>query len=98
MGPFLCEALSRTKELVWRADEQKFITKDEAKQLSERYPEWTRWILIPANQKDSMLERINNRLTAEGIPPVEMIILKWRVSQLLRDIQRKYGTSCVSPS
>lgn len=44
-----------------------------------------------------MLQRINGRLTAEGIPPVEMIILKWRVSQLLRDIQRKYGTSCVSP-
>jgi hypothetical protein len=38
-----------------------------------------------------MLERINARLQAEGIPPVEMIILKWRVSQLLRDIQRKYG-------
>lgn len=38
-----------------------------------------------------MLERINARLSAEGIPPVEMIILKWRVSQLLRDIQRKYG-------
>lgn len=37
-----------------------------------------------------MLERINARLSAEGIPPVEMIILKWRVSQLLRDIQRKY--------
>lgn len=40
-----------------------------------------------------MLSRINGRLTAEGIPAVEMIILKWRVSQLLRDIQRKYGTS-----
>lgn len=39
-----------------------------------------------------MLERINGRLQAEGIPPVEMIILKWRVSQLLRDIQRKYST------
>lgn len=39
-----------------------------------------------------MLERINGRLRAEGIPPVEMIILKWRVSQLLRDIQRKFGT------
>ena len=38
-----------------------------------------------------MLERINDRLLAEGIPAVQMIILKWRVSQLLRDIQRKYG-------
>lgn len=38
-----------------------------------------------------MLERINGRLLAEGIRPVEMIILKWRVSQLLRDIQRKFG-------
>jgi hypothetical protein len=37
-----------------------------------------------------MLERINARLRAEGIRPVEMIILKWRVSQLLRDIQRKF--------
>jgi hypothetical protein len=37
-----------------------------------------------------MLERINARLQAEGIRPVEMIILKWRVSQLLRDIQRKF--------
>jgi len=37
-----------------------------------------------------MLDRINARLRAEGIPAVEMIILKWRVSQLLRDIQRKY--------
>jgi hypothetical protein len=43
-----------------------------------------------------MLERINGRLQAEGIPPVEMIILKWRVSQLLRDIQRKYST-CERP-
>ncbi|KAK7183828.1 hypothetical protein PSPO01_10164 [Paraphaeosphaeria sporulosa] len=68
-----------------------FITKDEAKQLSEAHPDWTRWILIPANEKDMMLQRINGRLTAEGIPPVEMIILKWRVSQLLRDIQRKYA-------
>ncbi|KAF9738043.1 hypothetical protein PMIN01_03326 [Paraphaeosphaeria minitans] len=68
-----------------------FITKDEAKQLSEAHPDWTRWILIPANEKDLMLQRINGRLTAEGIPPVEMIILKWRVSQLLRDIQRKYA-------
>lgn len=75
----------------------KFITKDEAKQLSEAHPDWTRWILIPANEKDLMLQRINGRLAAEGIPEVEMIILKWRVSQLLRDIQRKYGTSCVSP-
>jgi hypothetical protein len=76
----------------------KFITKDEAKQLSEAHPDWTRWILIPANEKDLMLHRINGRLAAEGIPEVEMIILKWRVSQLLRDIQRKYGTSCVSPT
>jgi hypothetical protein len=67
-----------------------FITKDEAKQLSEAHPNWTRWILIPANEKDTMLERINGRLGAEGIPAVEMIILKWRMSQLLRDIQRKY--------
>jgi hypothetical protein len=82
---------------VSQADRPKFITKDEAKQLSEAHPDWTRWILIPANEKDLMLQRINGRLTAEGIPPVEMIILKWRVSQLLRDIQRKYGTSCVYP-
>ncbi|XPS72452.1 hypothetical protein M3J09_004617 [Ascochyta lentis] len=67
-----------------------FITKDEAKQLADAHEEWTRWILIPANEKEQMLERINSRLQAEGIPPVEMIILKWRVSQLLRDIQRKY--------
>ena len=40
-----------------------------------------------------MLDRINERLSAEGIPAVEMIILKWRMSQLLRDIQRKYGMS-----
>ncbi|PVH94342.1 hypothetical protein DM02DRAFT_539663 [Periconia macrospinosa] len=68
-----------------------FITKDEAKQLSEAHPDWTRWILIPANEKELMLQRINGRLIAEGIPAVEMIILKWRVSQLLRDIQRKYA-------
>ncbi|KAF2689201.1 hypothetical protein K458DRAFT_357780 [Lentithecium fluviatile CBS 122367] len=68
-----------------------FITKDEAKQLSEAHPDWMRWILIPANEKESMLQRINSRLTAEGIPAVEMIILKWRVSQLLRDIGRKYA-------
>ncbi|KAI4632214.1 uncharacterized protein J4E87_001686 [Alternaria ethzedia] len=68
-----------------------FITKDEARQLAEAHPDWKRWILIPANEKEQMLERINARLSAEGIPPVEMIILKWRVSQLLRDIQRKYA-------
>ncbi|KAF2748986.1 hypothetical protein M011DRAFT_399317 [Sporormia fimetaria CBS 119925] len=67
-----------------------FITKDEAKQLSETHPLWTRWILIPANEKDIMLQRINGRLSAEGIAPVDMNILKWRMSQLLRDIQRKY--------
>ncbi|KAF2017341.1 hypothetical protein BU24DRAFT_148777 [Aaosphaeria arxii CBS 175.79] len=67
-----------------------FITKDEAKQLSEAHPDWTRWILIPANEKEMMLRRINARLVSEGIPAVEMIILKWRMSQLLRDIQRKY--------
>lgn len=38
-----------------------------------------------------MLNRINARLEAEGIRPVEMIILKWRASQLLRDIQRKFS-------
>ncbi|EFQ96205.1 hypothetical protein PTT_02317 [Pyrenophora teres f. teres 0-1] len=70
-----------------------FITKDEARQLAEAHPDWKRWILIPANEKEQMLERINARLRAEGIPPVEMIILKWRVSQLLRDIQRKYADS-----
>ncbi|KAH7116723.1 hypothetical protein B0J11DRAFT_552725 [Dendryphion nanum] len=69
-----------------------FITKDEAKQLSETHTDWTRWILIPANEKENMLDRINGRLAAEGIPSVEMIILKWRMSQLLRDIQRKYRT------
>lgn len=67
-----------------------FITKDEARQLAEAHTDWKRWILIPANEKEQMLERINGRLGAEGIPAVEMIILKWRVSQLLRDIQRKY--------
>ncbi|KAF2629664.1 hypothetical protein BU25DRAFT_271436 [Macroventuria anomochaeta] len=67
-----------------------FITKDEAKKLADAHEQWTRWILIPANEKEQMLQRINGRLQAEGIPPVEMIILKWRVSQLLRDIQRKY--------
>ncbi|KAL6703300.1 hypothetical protein ACN47E_010007 [Coniothyrium glycines] len=67
-----------------------FITKDEARQLAEAHPDWKRWIYIPADQKEFMLERINARLRAEGIPAVEMIILKWRVSQLLRDIQRKY--------
>ncbi|KAF2792412.1 hypothetical protein K505DRAFT_387474 [Melanomma pulvis-pyrius CBS 109.77] len=70
-----------------------FITKDEAKQLSEAHTDWTRWILIPANEKDTMLGRINGRLVAEGIPAVEMIILKWRMSQLLRDIQRKYANN-----
>ncbi|KAF2272945.1 uncharacterized protein EI97DRAFT_461557 [Westerdykella ornata] len=72
------------------ADLGKFITKEEARKMAEAHPEWNRWILIPANEKDSMLARINVRLMSEGIPPVEMIILKWRVSQLLRDIQRKY--------
>lgn len=42
------------------------------------------------------MERVNGRLQAEGVPEVEMIILKWRVSQLLRDIQRKYST-CERP-
>ncbi|PVH91145.1 hypothetical protein DM02DRAFT_577260 [Periconia macrospinosa] len=73
-----------------------FITKDEAKQLSEAHPDWKKWILIPANKQELMLQRINGRLIAEGIPAVEMIILRWRVSQLLRDIQRKYGTSCAT--
>ncbi|KAH7392599.1 hypothetical protein BKA66DRAFT_379987, partial [Pyrenochaeta sp. MPI-SDFR-AT-0127] len=68
-----------------------FITKDEARRLAEAHTDWKRWILIPANEKEQMLERINGRLRAEGIPAVEMIILKWRVSQLLRDIQRKYA-------
>lgn len=45
-----------------------------------------------------MLERINDRLRAEGVRPVEMIILKWRVSQLLRDIQRKFGRCKHTPS
>jgi len=67
-----------------------YITKDEAKMLADAHEEWTRWILIPSDEKHRLLERINSRLQAEGIPPVEMIILKWRVSQLLRDIQRKY--------
>lgn len=80
------------------ANTGQFITKDEAKQLSEAHADWTRWILIPANEKDTMLERINSRLVAEGIPAVEMIILKWRMSQLLRDIQRKYGMLCAHPS
>ncbi|KAF2036249.1 hypothetical protein EK21DRAFT_52790 [Setomelanomma holmii] len=80
-------AAGHTKEQ-W--DRFYFITKDEAKQLSEAHKDWSRWILIPANEKTAMLERINARLRAEGIPEVEMIILKWRVSQLLRDIQRKF--------
>ncbi|KAJ4994419.1 hypothetical protein SVAN01_00248 [Stagonosporopsis vannaccii] len=67
-----------------------FITKDEAKQLADAHEEWTRWILIPSDEVHRLLERINNRLQAEGIPPVDMTILKWRVSQLLRDIQRRY--------
>ncbi|KAF2655521.1 hypothetical protein K491DRAFT_704586 [Lophiostoma macrostomum CBS 122681] len=77
-----------------------FITKEEAKMLSEAHTEWTRWILIPANEKDNMLKRINERLVAERIPEVEMIVLKWRMSQLLRDIQRKYtaGTMFPGPS
>lgn len=81
-------AAGHTKEQ-W--DRFYFITKDEAKQLSEAHKDWSRWILIPANEKERMLERINGRLQAEGIRPVEMIILKWRVSQLLRDIQRKFS-------
>ncbi|KAH8717051.1 hypothetical protein GQ44DRAFT_624270 [Phaeosphaeriaceae sp. PMI808] len=81
-------AAGHTKEQ-W--DRFYFITKDEAKQLSEAHKDWSRWILIPANEKEQMLERINGRLRAEGIRPVEMIILKWRVSQLLRDIQRKFS-------
>lgn len=76
---------------------REFITKDEAKQLADAHEEWTRWILIPSDEKHRLLERINSRLQAEGIPPVEMIILKWRVSQLLRDIQRKYST-CKYPA
>ncbi|KAF1996192.1 hypothetical protein P154DRAFT_525768 [Amniculicola lignicola CBS 123094] len=68
-----------------------FITKDEAKRLSEAHPEWTKWIEIHANVKDDILARVNQRLVAEGIPAVEMIILKWRLSQLMRDIQRKYA-------
>ncbi|KAF3045305.1 hypothetical protein E8E11_008541 [Didymella keratinophila] len=66
------------------------ITKEETKLLADTHPDWTRWILIPSNEKERLLERVNGRLQAEGVPEVEMIILKWRVSQLLRDIQRKY--------
>lgn len=81
-------AAGHTKEQ-W--DRFYFITKDETKQLSEARKDWSRWILIPADEKEQLLERINTRLRAEGIRPVEMIILKWRVSQLLRDIQRKFS-------
>ncbi|KAF1929358.1 uncharacterized protein M421DRAFT_61389 [Didymella exigua CBS 183.55] len=69
------------------------LTKDETRQLADTHPDWTRWILIPSDEKERLLERVNGLLQAEGIPPVEMIILKWRVSQLLRDIQRKYSTT-----
>ena len=43
-----------------------------------------------------MLEEINKELAKEQIPAVDMIVLKWRMSQLLRDIQRKYSTAQVS--
>ncbi|KAF2647719.1 hypothetical protein K491DRAFT_614145 [Lophiostoma macrostomum CBS 122681] len=65
-----------------------FVTKDEAIQLSKAYPDWQRWIHIPANKKEEMLARINRHLAAEGIPMVEMSILKWRMSQLMRSIPR----------
>lgn len=73
-------------------DDRQFITKEESRQFSEAHPEWPKWSHIPANVKESMLARINSRLVAEGIPAVEMVVLKWRMSQLLRDILRKYGT------
>jgi len=66
---------------------------DEAKQLSRDHKDWTKWILIPANEKESMLQRINAQLTVEGVPAVEIRILKWRFPQALRNFQRKYGTS-----
>ncbi|KAH5617429.1 hypothetical protein HBI23_257180 [Parastagonospora nodorum] len=67
------------------------ITRDEVKKLSEAHRNWSRWILIPANEKESLLERINERLQGEGIRPVNMIILKWRMSQLLKDSQKNFS-------
>ena len=70
------------------SNQWQFITKDEAIELSKAYPAWHRWIHIPANDKEEMLARINRHLVAEGIPMVEMSILKWRMSQLMRSIPR----------
>ena len=92
MGQILCKLQGVVRIMPRVGLTEKFITKDEAKQLADAHEEWKKWILIPSDEKYRLLGKVNSRLQAEGIPSVEMAVLKWRVTQLLRDFQRRYGT------
>ncbi|OCK76199.1 hypothetical protein K432DRAFT_152161 [Lepidopterella palustris CBS 459.81] len=68
-----------------------YITKDEANKLILLYP--VTWMAVPADEQERVLETVNMRCHAEEIPRIDVSLLNWRMSQLMRDVRRIYNRS-----
>ncbi|KAF2259141.1 hypothetical protein CC78DRAFT_548579 [Lojkania enalia] len=75
-----------------------WITKVEAKQLLKDHPEWGSYTSFPASDRISLLDRMNTALSIEGIPPITANVLKWRMSNLVREFRRREARLATQPS
>ena len=59
-------------------------------------PNWPLWNDIPWSEKLELLEKVNEGMRREGGREVDMDVLRWRMSQVVRDLRRTFGKlSCV---
>jgi hypothetical protein len=78
--------------LMWRIPLTtcQYITQDVARAMREVDPSIS-WGKVPYNEKCGMMDRINTRLTGEGLPPVGLHVVEWRMSRVLNNLKQSEG-------
>ncbi|KAH7135896.1 hypothetical protein B0J11DRAFT_519500 [Dendryphion nanum] len=64
------------------------LTRAEARAINKAHPTWT-WVDVPPSQKKEVHERLNIKLQKEGVKEIGDDVLRWRMSQALRDARLK---------
>jgi hypothetical protein len=65
---------------------QKIFTKNEARSINKKQPTWT-WPDVPPDDKKAVHDRVNAQLSNENIPEISEDVLKWRMTQCMRDVK-----------
>ncbi|KAF2812281.1 uncharacterized protein BDZ99DRAFT_461014 [Mytilinidion resinicola] len=62
------------------------VTKQEAERLATDHPEWTRWTQVYADTQADIQERVVKQLLEEKIHKIDVDVVDWRMTQVVRKV------------